>query len=114
MGRSPFFDLACRDVFEGVMGSSEAFVARLVERCRTVRRLFQRGKMFSHATHMAKSDDQLVLKLTSASCSTRFSTSQFVEFRKLLESLPLFIKTFREFKYIQTQEYIIAGQDFFV
>ena len=57
--------------------------------------------MLSHAIAMAKSDDDLLLRLTSRSCGTRFSASQYVEFRKLIDSLPLYIKTFREFKYTE-------------
>ena len=53
-----------------------------------------------------------MLRLTSRACSTRFSTSQYMEFLKLLDSLPLFIKTFREFQYSEIKEYQIAGEDF--
>ena len=55
---------------------------------------------------------KVVLKVTSGTCSTRFTSSQYVEFRKLADSLPLFIKTFRQFKYTQIKEYMIAGKDF--
>ena len=68
--------------------------------------------MLSHAVELSKKDDELVLRLTSRPCSTRFSTSQYVEFRKLLDSLPVFIKAFREFKFSEVKEFQIAGQDF--
>ena len=60
---------------------------------------------------MGKTQDEFVLRLTSRACSTRFSTSQYMEFRKLLESLPLFIKTFTDFHYSE-MEYQIADEDF--
>ena len=75
-------------------------------------RLFQRGKMLSHAVEMSKKDDELVLRLTSRACSTGFSTSQYIEFCKLLDSLPLYIKVFREYKYSEIKEFQIAGKDF--
>ena len=107
-----FLDLAFCDVFNGKTGHSSDFIKRLVDRSSVVHRLFQRGKMLSHAVEMSKKDDELVLRLTSRACSTRFSTSQYVEFRKLLDSLPLFIKAFREFKFSEVKEFQIAGQDF--
>ena len=45
-------------------------------------------------------------------CSTRFTASQYVEFKKLLKSLPLYIKTFRELNFSEVKDYIIAGKDF--
>ena len=61
---------------------------------------------------MTTKDDDLVLRLSSRTCSIRFSASKYVEFLKLLESLPLYIKTFREFEYTDLKEYQIAGIDF--
>lgn len=61
---------------------------------------------------MASHDDDLVVRLTSRSYCTRFSASQYVEFRKLIDSLPLYIKTFRAFKFKDVKEYQIAGKDF--
>jgi hypothetical protein len=61
---------------------------------------------------MEEKEDELVLKLTSRACSTRFITSQYMEFHKILASLPLFIKTFREFQFSELKEYEIAGDDF--
>ena len=107
-----FLDLAFRDVFNGKLGRCEAFIKRLIERTCVVHRIFQRGKMFKHATVMKQTEDDLVFKLTSRTCSTRFTTSQYMEFQKMLESLPLFIKTFREFQFSQIKEYQIAGDDF--
>ena len=94
-----YIDLALKDVFEGKTGSSNEFFQRLVKRSSVVHQMFQRGKMLSHAKEMASNDDDLVLRLTSRSCCTRFSASQYVEFRKLIDSLPLYIKTFRAFKF---------------
>ena len=99
-----FIDLAFSDVFEG----------KLVERTCVVHQMFQRGKMLKHAMSMGKTQDEFVLRLTSRACSTRFSTSQYMEFQKLLESLPLFIKTFKEFQYSEIKEYQIVGEDFFL
>ena len=65
----------------------------------------QFDRMFEH-------DDELVLKMTSRTCSTQLSASQYVEFLKLIDSPPLYIKTFREFKYTDVKEYQIAGIDF--
>lgn len=107
-----FVDLAFTDVFKGKAGKSSEFMSRLIHRSGVVHRLFQRGKMLSHAVELAKADDDLVLKLTSNVSSTRFSTSQYVEFKKLIDSLPLFIKAFREFKYSEVKEFEIAGEDF--
>ena len=83
-----FVDLACDDIFKGVVGSSKPFVSRLFERSRAIHQLFQRGKLLSHAIQMAKTNDKLVFKVTSGTCSTRFASSQYVEFRKLVDSLP--------------------------
>ena len=89
-----FVDLVFSDVFEGKIGSSKDFIQRLVKRSSIVYQIFQRGKMLKWAMEMETSDDELVLKLTSRACSTRFTTSQYVEFKKLLASPPLFVKTF--------------------
>ena len=107
-----FVDLAFSDVFEGKIGSSKDFIQRLVKRSSIVHQIFQRGKMLKRAMEMETSDDELVLKLTSRGCSTRFITSQYVEFKKLLASLPLFVKTFRKFQSCEIKEYMIAGEDF--
>ena len=85
-----FLDLAFKDVFEGKVGNSKEFIDRLVQRSCVVHKIFQRGKMLNHAMEMMSTDDDLVLKLTSRTCSTRFTTSQYVEFYKLLDSLPLY------------------------
>ena len=39
-------------------------------------------------------------------------TSQFLEFKKLLESFPNYLKTFRYYDYKEIKEFEIAGQDF--
>ena len=107
-----FLDLAFSDVFEGKIGNSNAFVNRLVQRTCALHKIFQRGKLLRQAIEMLKTDDDLVLRLTSRTCSTRFTASQYVEFRKLLKSLPLYIKTFREFNFSEVKDYMIAGEDF--
>jgi hypothetical protein len=107
-----FVDLAFSDVFEGKIGSSKDLIQRLVKRSSVVHHIFQRGKMLKRAMEMETSDDELVLRFTSRACSTRFTTSQYVEFKKLLASLPLFVKTFREFQSCEIKEYMIAGEDF--
>lgn len=85
---------------------------RSVQRSCVVRRIFQRGKILNHAMEMMNTDDDLVLKLTSRTCSTRFTTSQYAEFRKLLDSLPLYVRTFRQFQFYEVKEYMVAGDDF--
>ena len=107
-----FLDLAFSDVLEGKSGTSQEFANQLVERTCVIHKIFQRGKMLKHAMAMEDPEDDLVLKLTSRTCSTRFTTSQYKESCKLLESLPLFIETFREFQFSKAKEYQIAGNDF--
>ena len=72
----------------------KTFVSHLLECSRAIHQLFQGGKILSHAIEMAKTNDKLVLKVTSGTCSTRFASSQYVKFQKLVDLLPLFIKTF--------------------
>ena len=104
-------NLAFSDVFDGKHGTSEAFVTHLVRRSCVVHQIFQHRKMLMHAMATQEMDDEFALKLTSRVCCTRFTTSQYMEFLKLLESLPLFIKTFREFQFSKIKEYQIAGYD---
>ncbi|CAB3986826.1 Hypothetical predicted protein [Paramuricea clavata] len=77
---------------------------------------FNRGKMFqqvkSVANHNAYGKD-VKFRVLSRTCGTRFSTSQYSEFLKLTESLPLYIDTFRKYGYDE-DEYEIAGKDFVV
>ena len=87
-----FIDLAFTDVFNGKTGDSKDFIKTLVERSSVVYRLFQHGKMLSHAVEM--------------------SVEMYIEFCKLLDTLPLYIKVFREYKYSGIKEFQIAGQDF--
>ena len=77
-----------------------------------IHKIFQRGKLLSSAKEIAATDDTLTLRLTSRTCSTRFAPSQYVEFKKLVVSLPLFVKTFPELCFSQMKEYMIAGKDF--
>ena len=107
-----FLDLAFSDVFDGKVGNSKELIQRLVERSSMIHKIFQRGKLLSSAKEIATTDDTLTLRLTSRTCSTRFAPSQYVEFKKLLVSLPLFIKTFQELCFSQMKEYMIAGKDF--
>ena len=107
-----FLNLAFADVFEGKIGTSKSFMDCLVQRLCVVHKIFQQGEMLKHTIEVMSKDDNLVLKVTSRTCSTRFSTSQYVEFRKLLDSLPLHIQTFRQFQFSEVKEYMIAGDDF--
>ena len=75
-------------------------------------KIFQHGKLVKHAIEMLKTDDDVVLRSTSRTCSTRFTTSQYVEFKKLLKSFPLYVKTFHEFNFSEVKDYMIAGKDF--
>ena len=86
-----FLDLAFKDVFQEEVRNSKQFIDRLVQRLCVIHKIFQRGKMLNHAMEMTNTKDDLVLKLTSRTCSTRFTTSQHVEFCKLLDGLPLYI-----------------------
>ena len=107
-----FLDLAFKDVFEGKVGNSKEFVDCLVQRPCIVRKIFQQGKMLNHAMEKMSTDNDLVLKLTSRTCSTRFTTSQYVELYKLLDSLPLYTKTFQQFQFSEIKDYMVAGDDF--
>ena len=94
-----FVDLAFSDVFEGKIGSSKDLIQRLVKRSSMVHHIFQRGKILKRAMEMETSDDELVLRLTSRACSTRFTTSQYVEFKKLLASLHFLLKHFENLRF---------------
>lgn len=107
-----YMDLAVTDVREGKKGASKSFLKHFIGRTSEVHRMFQRGKMLSHAREMERENSSFHLKLTSRACSTRFSTSQYVEFLKLLDSLPRYIETVREFLFSERTEYKIAGADF--
>jgi hypothetical protein len=100
-----FLDLAFKDVFQGKVGNSKEFVDCLVQRpCivrKIVRKIFQQGKMLNHAMEKMSTDNDLVLKLTSRTCSTRFTTSQYIELYKLPDSLPLYTKTFQQFQFLK-------------
>ena len=61
--------------------------------------------MYSQARVQAKGDDSKIL-VTSRTCSTRFSTSQYHE------SLPTYIKSFHRYKYSEVSKFQIAGQNF--
>ena len=66
--------------------------------------------MFVQARALAEATESKML-VTSRACATRFSSSQFHEFTKLLKSFPLYIKAFRKYGYVELKEYQIAGQD---
>ena len=53
--------------------------------------------MLRHTKALEDPEDDLVLKLTSKTCSTRITTSQYKDFRKLLESLPCSLRHFENF-----------------
>lgn len=107
-------NLAAEDVLSGKSGTSSEFFGRLVSRSCKINQMFNRGKMLALAKSEAiksqsKSNRLLV---TSRTCSTRFFTSQYHEFEKLITSLPVYIDTFRENQYSEVKEYEIAGKDF--
>ena len=108
---------ACEDVLKGKKGTSESFMDRLITRTMTIHKIFQRGKMLAQARRqqqvMAEEQgENNRLLLTRRACTTRFITSQYAEFMKLVSSLPTYIKTFRSHSYKEIAEYEIAGQDF--
>ncbi|MCP4801188.1 MAG: hypothetical protein GY893_14695 [bacterium] len=104
-------DLALKDVFKGSFGESDNFMKRLISRSAVFHHLFGRGKMFVQAKVQAAADETKLL-VTSRTCSTRFATSQYYEFVKLLESLPTYVKAFRKYGYTEVKDFQMAGQDF--
>lgn len=104
-------DLAIQDVLDGSIGTSRSLIRRLIERTSVVHRIFQYGKMYSQGRVQAIAD-QSKMYVTSRTCATRFSTSQYHEFVKLISSLPTYIKSFRKYQYSEVKEFQIAGQDF--
>ena len=104
-------DLALKDVFKGSFGESDNFMKRLTSRSAVFHHLFGRGKMFFQAKVQAAADETKLL-VTSQTCSTRFATSQYYEFVKLLESLPTYVKAFQNYGYIEVKNSQMAGQDF--
>lgn len=107
--------LAFEDVFKGKIGHSKEFMSLLISRSSKIHQIFQRGKMLAQAKQQsASNDDGEKLLLTSRACATRFATSQIHEFNKLIQSLPTYIKTFRNHAYSQVKECEIAGQDFVI
>lgn len=89
-------DLALKDVFKGSFGESGNFMKRLISRSAVFHHLFGRGRMFFQAKLQAAADETKLL-VSSRTCSTRFATSQYYEFVKLLESLPTYVKAFRKY-----------------
>ena len=103
-------NLAAEDVLSG---RSSEFFARLVSRSSRIHQMFNRGKMLALAIAKSQAVQSQCKRLlvTSRACSTRFFTSQYHEFEKLMTSLPVYIETFRENKYNEIKEYEIAGKD---
>ena len=97
----------------GVVGKSKEFMTRLIKRSASFHHIFNRGKMLAQAGAQAEQHDSK-LYVTSRTCVTRFSTSQYHEFLKLYESLPNYVETFRKFAYSEVTEYEIAGEDFII
>ena len=106
--------LAADDLLSGKSGNSSEFFSRLVSRSSRIHQIFNCGKMFALAKSQAVQSKCKRLLVTSRTCSTRFFTSQYHEFEKLMTSLPVYIETFRENKYNQVKEYEIAGKDFVI
>jgi hypothetical protein len=104
-------NLAAEDVLSG---RSSEFFSRLVSRSSRIHQMFNRGKMLALAKSQAVQSQCQRLLVTSRTCSTRFFTSQYHEFEKLMTSLPVYIETFRENKYNEIKEYEIAGEDFVI
>lgn len=104
-------NLAAEDVLSG---KSSEFFSRLVSRGSRIHQMFNRGKMLALAKNQAVQFQRQRLLVTSRTCSTRFFTSQYHEFEKLITSLPVYIETFRENKYNEIKEYEIAGEDFVI
>jgi hypothetical protein len=115
-----WIDLAMKDVKDGkISEDASSYLNRIIKRTMKLHTKFiiNRGKMFqqvkSVANHNAYGKD-VKFKVLSRTCGTRFSTSQYSEFLKLTESLPLYIDTFRKYGYDEDDEYEIVGKDFVV
>ena len=111
-------DLAMKDVKDGkICDNASSYLNRIIKRTTKLHTKFNRGKMLqqvkSVANHNAYAED-VKFKVLSRTCGTRFSTSQYSEFLKLTESLPLYIDTFRKYGFNQDDEYEVAGKDFVV
>jgi hypothetical protein len=111
-----WIDLAMKDVKDGkISEDASSYLNRIIKRTMKLHTKFiiNRGKMFqqvkSVANHNAYGKD-VKFKVLSRTCGTRFSTSQYSEFLKLTESLPLYIDTFRKYGNDEDDEYEIAGK----
>ena len=84
----------------GVVGKSKEFMTRLIKRSASFHHIciFNRNKMLAQAGAQAEQHDSK-LYVTSRTCVTRFSTSQYHEFLKLYESLPNYVETFHKVAY---------------
>jgi hypothetical protein len=107
--------LAIEDVIDGKVGSSRAFLKRLIDRSAAIHKIFQRGKSLAEAREKAIQLESK-LQLTSRTCATRFSTSQIHEFRKLISSLHVYIAAYVECHQLnpnfELKQWEICGQDF--
>ena len=97
----------------GVIGKSKEFMTRLIKRSASFHHIFNRSKMLAQAGAQAEQNGSK-LYLTSRTCVTCFSTSQYHEFLKLYESLPNYVETFRKYPCSEVTEYEIAGEDFII
>eukprot|EP00794_Sanderia_malayensis_P008335 gene8335-biopygen6173 len=109
--QSHWMNLAILDVRDNKVGSSGEYLKRLINRAKNIHTMFNRGKMLSNAMALAK-EKQISLKFTKGSCSTRFWTSQYNEFKVLIKSFAAYGEAFCSFGYSEIKEYEILGQDF--
>lgn len=84
----------CVILTAGVVGKCKEFMTRLIKRSASFRHMFNRDKVGAQA-------EQIESKhyVTSITCVSRFSTSQYHEYLKLYESLPNYFETFYKFVY---------------
>ena len=107
-----------KDVKDGkICDNASSYLNRIIKRTTKLHTKFNRGKMLqqvkSVANHNAYAED-VKFTVLSRTCVTRFSTSQYSEFLKLTESLPLYIDTFRKYGFNQDDEYEVTGKKFVV
>jgi hypothetical protein len=69
--------------------------------------------MLSSTIALSKQND-LELRMTKGSCTTRFWSSQFQEFEIIIQSFAAYIQAFRAFGYSEVREYEILGEDFVI
>ena len=108
---SHWINLAILDIRGDKIGSSSAFLKRLINRSKNIHAMFGRGKMLSSAIAIAQ-EKHIRLKMTQGNCTTRFWSSQYQQFQNIISSFEVYAEAFRQFGYCEMKEYQILGDDF--